>query len=268
MATENPSREDVKRRVLEIGQNLLVTATDLTLWSIYFGIGVGGGGRSSRDIYQAAAKADEIVSRINYQSFAHALQHTKEQGLTCLIRKAGGLRISLTEEGEKRIRGKIPQYKMKRPWDRKLYLITYDVPESKRSQRDKLRYFLNQILAVKLQESVYLSPYNHRKEIKAFVEENGIPGTVIVSDTGIRGSIGSKDFRTLVSEAYKLESLNQRYGEFIKEYGPRSTKPCSRAEVALAFNAVLQDDPQIPFDLLPNDWLGEEAYQLYLDRLA
>lgn len=261
MARDNSLRD----KILELTGNFLEFTTDIILWNIYFALEAGGGNRHTRDIYRAAAQADNLVDQINYQSFCRAFYQIKRRGLVSLIKESGYFKWRLSDKGQERVESLMPVYDSQRSWDKRFYLITYDIPESKQDPRAKLRRFLQKLRAAKLQASVYLSPYNPRKRLKDYVERNRIPGSIIVSDTGVKGSIGTDNFKTLVREVYGLEDLNKRYQEFIKRYVGEGKKNYSRSQVALDFNLILKDDPQLPFELLPPSWEGTKAYQLYRD---
>lgn len=263
MARDNALRN----KILELTGNFLEAATDLILWNIYFALEAGGGNRNTRDIYRAAAQADRLVDQINYQSFCRAFYQIKRRGLINLVKESGCFKPRLSKKGEERVKSLMPVYDNQRSWDKRFYLVTYDIPESKRGYRARLRSFLQTLRGAKLQESVYLTPYNPRKKLKDYVEKNGIPGSIIVSDTGVKGSIGTGDFRTLVINVYDLENLNQHYQEFIGRYEGKGKKDYSRAQSALDFNLILKDDPQLPFELLPSNWEGTRAYQLYQELL-
>lgn len=252
-----------RKKLLELTGNFFEAATDLLLWEIYFLAGAGGGNRNTRDLYLAAAEADQLIEQMNYQTFCRAFYQIKEKGLISLAKEAGFFRPQLSKRGEERLKDLLPVYDSQRPWDKRFYLITYDIPEQKRKERNNLRHFLQNLRAAKLQASVYLTPYNPRKKLKDFVEKNAIPGSIIVSDTGVKGSIGPDDFKTLVRQVYDLENLNRLYQEFVERYEGKNKQNYSRAQVALDFNTILKSDPQLPFELLPSDWVGTQAYNLY-----
>ena len=159
----------------------------------------------------------------------------------------------------------LPTYKKKRTWDKRIYLVTYDVPEERRDDRDLLREALKRIGCAHLQDSVWLTPYNPKGILETFVEEQGLHGSIIVSDTGTDGAVGSRGLKELICEIYSLEDLNDRYKGFLYEFS-KGKKESAADAVASHYLSILQDDPQLPFELLPTDWRGEEAYEFYEER--
>ena len=56
--------------------------------------------------------------------------------------------------------------KAKKEWQKKWYLVLFDVPEIQRNKRDYLRRFLLKLGFYPYQKSVYLFPYECEKEIR------------------------------------------------------------------------------------------------------
>jgi phenylacetic acid degradation operon negative regulatory protein len=158
----------------------------------------------------------------------------------------------------------IPFYNEKRTWDRKIYLVTYDIPEDRRKDRDILRNHLEKIGCGMLQNSVWITPYNPRGVLENFIEENSLEGAVITSEVGDKESVGNETLEELVARVYDLDELHGRYLDFnLKYYKIKKFKPETKQAAIFDFLSVLKDDPQLPFKLLPSDWAGKEAYQIF-----
>lgn len=231
---------------------------DLLLWHTAL-VGSSVGKTGPRGIHEAFREADEILQKVNYKTLSSTwYQLTKKRLLTYKKRK-NIIIPEITNFGKKRLLQKFPEYHQKRPWDRKIYLITYDIPTSSNTKRSKLRRFLNQIGCKLLQESVYLTPYNPRQLIRTFDDKYKIPGTIIISDIGQDGGIGEIDIKDLLVKLYALEKLNERYENFIKNEKRKNDKRMLLFE----YLSILKDDPQLPFELLPKGWQGKKAYETY-----
>ena len=76
------------------------------------------------------------------------------------ISKSG--QLSLTKEGGKRLHmieyGTYPLPKTR--WDKKWRVVTFDVEEKRKRSREKLRLLLRQVGFVRLQDSVWVYPYD------------------------------------------------------------------------------------------------------------
>ena len=137
-------------------------------------------------------------------------------------------------------------------------MVTYDIPEKLRRKRDLLRDFTRRIGCAKLQDSVYLTPYDPRETLTTFIQKSKLPGTILVADIGTNGSIGDEDLPALVARVYHLNNLNDRYEEWIKYVRRHGVDH----QAVIEYYAILQDDPQLPFALLRPWWKGDEAYSL------
>lgn len=71
--------------------------------------------------------------------------------------------LRLTREGEAELRKlELNDFQLKRPkkWDKKWRVLIFDIPERRRSTRDKVRRTLRAIGFARLQDSVWVYPYD------------------------------------------------------------------------------------------------------------
>lgn len=232
---------------------------DLLIWQIAL-VGTSIGKSGPRGIHDAFREADQILSQINHKTLAATWYQLRKKKLLTYIKRKNVYNPQITDYGRKRIEETTPCYHKKRPWDKRIYLITYDIPEKSRKKRDKLRRFLIQLRCKLIQESVFLTPYNPRELIHNFDKKYEIPGTIIVSDVGRDGGIGETDIKDLLVNLYSLTKINERYEIFIKNTKRKNDKRMLLFE----YLSILKDDPQLPFELLPKGWLGEKANGFYI----
>ena len=239
---------------------------DFILWQIGIMGGMIGKSSSSREVHQAFNEASEFLDEVNHQTLRGAWQRLKRQGLIDIIKEEGFYKPVLTSLAKKRLKSLVPEYQKQRPWDKKIYIITYDIPEKKLRARNLLRENIKKLGGAMIQKSVWICPYNIKGLLDQLVKEIGIEDTVIVSNTGTDGAIGNQSIEELIVKVYELEALNERYKEFLSLIKKECKK--SRQELIVYYLSVLQDDPQLPFELLPYWWLGEEAYKEYKKLLS
>src|SRR3989344_2400768 len=244
----------------KITDGLLQTATDTVLFTLFFTLCGFGKSRTSVGAYQMFDEATDWLHDFNYKTIKNALLQLKHKKYISYSKKPTKDIIELTEEGKQRLLSLIPQYRKKRSWDNCIYLVTYDVPETHSHHRNFLRTFLKRLGCAMLQESVWITPYNPRPAIHEFCTDYDLSGLVIVSDMGKDAVIGDVDIKSLIQSLYKLDSLNDRYAKFIQIHGsikrPHPT-------LATSYLSILRDDPQLPYALLPNNWLGEKAHTIF-----
>lgn len=254
-------REEIREKVYDFSCGVVATLIDLVIFSIFYGAEISTAGHSSPKIRQAADDALEgvISLGIDKETIKRAIWKATHRHLIRRPKK-GEKFWQITKEGKRRLQNVISKYDEKRIWDDHLYLVTYDIIEKRRKERDILRQFLKKIGCGMLQTSVWLTPYNPRGVLKEFIEERKLSGAVIVSDIGKDGSVGEEDLDDLINRVYKLDQLNERYNEFI--YEVRKGR-LDKTQIAFKFLSILSNDPQLPFDLLPYNWLGNKAYKLF-----
>ncbi len=71
--------------------------------------------------------------------------------------------LRLTEKGERKLSQlERVNYRIKKPrhWDKKWRVLIFDIPEKRKGTREKLRSTLSQIGFVRLQDSVWVYPYD------------------------------------------------------------------------------------------------------------
>lgn len=101
------------------------------------------------------------------RSFSKLIQH----GYVVLNQTSTGKRARLTQKGQKyaallgegKLKPKIPKY-----WDKKWRLLVFDIPEQRRKQRDQIRATLIDLGFYRLQDSVWVYPYDCEDLITLF----------------------------------------------------------------------------------------------------
>ena len=100
--------------------------------------------------------------RANFRYYLNSIfGRLEQQGLVRRHRRGGRNWIGLTSAGRQRlIEYQLKDYQLPRPrrWDGKWRIIIFDIWESRREIRDKLRERLERMGLVRLQNSVWVSP--------------------------------------------------------------------------------------------------------------
>ena len=83
--------------------------------------------------------------------------------------------------------------------------------------------------------------------------------------------------RALAHESWQLGELDERYAEFVERFRPAhdaladdavvlpKTAFLIRTLLIQEYRKILLRDPQMPDELLPNDWHGADAYRICRD---
>lgn len=258
-------KKGVKQLVLELSEGLLSTTTDILLFQFFLLSSSIGKSPSHHGASQMVNEALDSLEDINYKTLKRSFLHLKKKGLVRILKE-----FEITDYGRKRLKEVLPTYQKDRPWDQVIYLITYDILEEKRIYRDQLRKILIKLGAGYLQGSVWLTPYNPQKILKEFSQSSDFEGEIIVSRIGKDGYIGEESLEELISRVYKLEELNEEYQNFINEASTNKSPSDKEHKwnTAVSYLCILQRDPQLPWELLPEDWKGDKAYKRYSEIIS
>ena len=250
--------------ISRITGELATTTMDLVVLSAAFAGGLILFGPQGKDLYADKKLNDALrVSSLMYKkwnksSFRKAVGRAMGNGLLKKVEYGFGL----TAEGEKRLRTILPDYKQPKQWDGKLWLITYDIPDDKRRTRDKFRKWLMEIGCRMIQESVWLSVKNPTEWINDYISRSK-KGSIIVSCLGKDGSVGGENLQELLDRVFDLAKLNKEYIKWIESSVEYSEDGERKFGLACRYLYLLQQDPMFPKELLPIDWMGGKAMDLF-----
>ncbi len=100
-------------------------------------------------------------ARFNYQAKS-ALGRLAAKGLVTFVEKDGKRYARITEKGERMLQMETERVAIakKRKWDRSWRVVIFDIPERRKSIRASLRRFMGEYGFVRLQDSVWIYPYD------------------------------------------------------------------------------------------------------------
>jgi CRISPR-associated endonuclease Cas2 len=251
-----PRDKNLSISIKKTSSGVLATVVDLVLVSIYFGFefALSGYGKG----YKAEKRASRDLEQFDHKTLKRAVYYLRDKGLVQVVREADVL-PKITKQGKNRLKSVIPFYQENRAWDGRIYLVTYDLPVKNNHDRNILREYIKTIGCGMLQQSVWITPYNPKLLIEEFVKSKNLDESLIlVSSMGKDGTVGGMKLNELVEVVYSLSDLNERYVDFMKDV---EKGDLSREEIVFTYLDILKDDPQIPFELLPDDWKGDLAYK-------
>lgn len=100
-------------------------------------------------------------AKFNYQAKS-AIGRLAAKGLITFTEKDGKRFARITEKGKGILQMESERMIMtkKRRWDRRWRVVAFDIPENRKSVRTSLRRFMNEYGFVRLQDSVWIYPYD------------------------------------------------------------------------------------------------------------
>ena len=212
---------------------------------------------------------------IEDKSGRQALARTAAEGWLASERVGRQVRWSLTPHGQRLLsQGAQRIYSFGRDdvqWDGRWLLLLVSVPESQRDLRHRIRSQLNWAGFGSPAAGVWVSPHaSHQAEGQRILAEAGITSSAM-SFVASYGQVGSQEL--LVARSWDLGALEQRYESFIEEFtglAPATDEAALRAQTLLVheWRRFPFLDPRLPAQLLPDNWSGVKAADLFHTRHA
>ncbi|NKQ58572.1 PaaX family transcriptional regulator [Amycolatopsis sp. K13G38] len=207
---------------------------------------------------------------IEEKSARQALARTAAEGWLVSERVGRRVRWSLTPPGRRLLtEGAERIYNFGRDrgaWDGRWLMLLVSVPETKRDLRHSLRTRLTWAGFGSPTPGAWISADTSRQdEADAIVRDLGLDREAM-SFVASYGKIGDED--AMVARAWDLSALEERYEDFIDEFGKLT--PATGAEVLHAQTRLVHEwrrfpflDPRLPIRLLPPNWSGMQAAELF-----
>ncbi|MGB0387167.1 MAG: PaaX family transcriptional regulator C-terminal domain-containing protein [Ardenticatenaceae bacterium] len=216
------------------------------------------------------------------------LSRMRQRGWFETLKEGRRSRYELTErgaailkEGDKRI--------FEEPfadWDGIWHLVVYSLPEEKRKLRNELRKKLIWFGFGNLAPGTWVSSHDRQAELEPILSDLGVRHYV---NLFVGQHIGTSDLE-LVARCWDMPALQKEYDAFLRRYQPAydtfrqavadkakgnkgndpddafSPEACfaKRFWLTFDFQPFPRKDPNLPTVLLPDDWSGYRARQLFL----
>ena len=104
-----------------------------------------------------------VKRRYSYGAIYKTISALDKSGCIRYTKTQEGCRVSLTKKGRERLlvyELGLKHFQPKGKWDKKWRLLVFDIPESRRLLRDQIRSTLKQFGFYRLQDSVWVYPYD------------------------------------------------------------------------------------------------------------
>ncbi|MBM2809763.1 MAG: PaaX family transcrtiptional regulator [Chloroflexi bacterium] len=171
------------------------------------------------------------------------------------------------EEGERRIFSSRTE-----PWDHRWRLVMYSIPERRREVRTELRKQLSWLGYGPLSSGTWICPHDVDDDVRGLVAGLGIGEFV---ETFTAAHTGTAAPRELAARCWDLEGINRRYEAFVAKYEPRFDAFTRRGVIPdnecfverflliHEYRKFFFMDPELPRELLPDEWHGTLARGLF-----
>jgi phenylacetic acid degradation operon negative regulatory protein len=161
-------------------------------------------------------------------------------------------------------------------WNGTWNIVTYTIPEEERKTRDTLRRELIWMGYGALAGATMISPYDLTSEVMELAERLGVAYRIHIFQAQEQGIT---DAKKIVSSCWDLVRIHDMYFEFLEKYQPRYENWIERIEggeeidtseyflerflLIHEYRKLPFYDPDLPEELLPEDWLRPKAAILF-----
>lgn len=184
------------------------------------------------------------------------------------IQKDNEVYYKITAKGEREFDKVLKPLKTAGNWDGRWRLVMFDIPESKRDVRDRLRRALTKLGMGILQASVWISPNDIKKEIEEIGERLDLKNSIKFFEVTRNHSLD----KNIIEKAWKLPEISDEYKKFNLEserlfnISPKiQNLRFSAKKLIFEYALILQKDPIMPGEFRDKDELRKKAQQNYIN---
>jgi phenylacetic acid degradation operon negative regulatory protein len=217
---------------------------------------------------------------LSEQAIRSAVSRMCSQDLLKVRRVERKSYYSLTENGQSLLNKGTQRIFMRKnnQWDGNWHIVIYSIPEQRRDARDRLRLELSWMGYGHLSEATWISPYDLTKEVEDLAWRLHVREYMQMFLFKAKHE-GSTDPRKIVSRCWDLGKIHERYANFINKYRPKLEYNLKRLKAGENFESsecfverfnLIHEyrklpfiDPDLPWELLPENWLRPEAAGLF-----
>lgn len=150
-------------------------------------------------------------------------------------------------------------------WDGYFRGLAYDFPEGIGYKRDALREKIKTWGLGKFQRSLWITPHQIEDPIDDFIKSNNISSYV---QTFMTRKLAVKKGKEISEKTWKITDLQHSYLDFaikwLRKIQDKELEPQDLETVRFEYFFLLENDPHLPFELLPPDWGAGEAKEIFL----
>ena len=218
---------------------------------------IGEGHRMRQNIY--LSKYTMMPPKQKKANFTHAVWRMLKAGEIERITKNQKPYLRITSYGKKKMIRDFSLLKMSRSrWRQKWCLVIFDIEESKKNARERLRRKLIELGFGQWQRSVYVSPYDFSNDLAEYLDKENLLGNAYVVTCRHQLMGDPLEFATKI---WPISELNDRYLEIYEQLQKLKNSPNLNhlKKVRKEYHKVMANDPFLPKELLPKNWFGEKV---------
>lgn len=205
------------------------------------------------DIMMNQKTKGTLTSLVKEELIQHVISESDEKSV-----------YSLTIKGYQSICLQFPFFRfLKEEWDGRWRIISYEIPETKREIRDRLRREMKGWGLGPWHRSFWMTPHPIVSDLRDLVfgreEEKYVQA---FESTHVFG-----DMNILVEKVWEKTKLDKTYRELFRLWhetlSTEKEKQEKFATIVYSYINLLRDDPGLPISLVGKKWIGFEAFSIF-----
>lgn len=207
------------------------------------------------------------------RAFKASVSRLAKRGLLVTPHRDGSMPdLRLTPEAEALLPAYYtPEKQWNKPWNHWWYVLMFDVPEKDRPYRNQLRGFLKRLRFGCLQKSVWVTPRDIRPEYDDLDRAAAVDSVAHLLEAKTVLGHGNQ---SIVQEAWDFHGLRELHSHYVgyadknlallrgQRHSPNELMQLLRMD-NLAYSQAMQNDPLLPDELIPQDYLGKDVHALH-----
>lgn len=170
----------------------------------------------------------------------------------------------LTEKGFYSLCLRFPYFRFLRDsWDRKLRILSYEIPEKKRELRDRLRREIAGWGLGPWHRSFWLTPHPIIENLRELVYQKEEEQYLQAFES--QHVAGNLD--VLIEKVWQKSTLDKKYRDLFKSWhgilSGSEEKLAKFKNVVNQYVEILKSDPGLPPELIGKNWIGFEAFNIF-----
>jgi len=210
---------------------------------------------------QLATIFEEVYrSRYSIATLRKQLSLLRREGLIATATRYRKKIPRLTHAGALKISPLLP-YRTFGNWDGRWRVVVFHSPEKEQKYSLLLQKKMREMGWKAIRSGVFISPHPTLTPIKKLATDFGISQHLTMMEVE-----RLEQEKRSIANIWQLDEINEQYRRFIKQarrLRRKSFWPLRAKELERQFVAIYGDDPHLPDELLPSDWLGKKAYALF-----
>jgi phenylacetic acid degradation operon negative regulatory protein len=196
-----------------------------------------------------------------------SLAKLKSLGWAEKIEKDNEIFYKITEQGEKYFDEVLSVLKNKGVWDKKWRLALFEIPETNRALRDKLRRQLSGLGLGLLQAGVWISPEDIEEKIGNIGKDLSLGNQLKFFVVSATPSLNEQ----IIEKSWNIPSINDELQSFTKDaiwalkaMGKGNGDHYNAKKMIFEYALILKKSPSLPNEFLEHNEIRKKANEAYL----